>query len=886
MPRVIKRTPEWLVEPSPGHHLFSFQGSKLHGHGSRATDTSPTGSLRTIAKGRGSEIFVASGNELRWADLGALKQDFQEVEAMRNRASQTAGHKAGDAESGYRTLKVPGSGTITQLVVSPEREFLAIVRSHQIYVAILPDLRHLRETDVGTYKLKCFHLGPTIHCVEEAAVVSVLWHPLGEYGRCLVTVTSDSVVRLWEISKDDRSTFEQPSTAIDLKKLANAVSADQDFSASKFGSAKGFTPDSAELEPAAVCFGGRGFEGENPWHSMTLWLATKGGDIYTLCPLLPKRFETAADFIESLSVLVAAKQLEAQEDKTKLLTSDAQAEFLASLQEQEPMLAQGASEFETRYIYCKPHRPGPAPKLQGPFEIDPELEEDSEFVDIYVTPFETPQEQAFDEDQELPGSSSLVCVLTSLNQVLTMVDFDGIDGQWVPSRGTPFSTPKNRGVIVPEDYHTLNLFEIIHLNSQNDNISMNFSTITPDIVSPHAFFVTGSTGVHYISAARWTRNILNELAEKDDVNNTSSIRLDTLLESAQSLVEHLIVFPRLASSSSSPPPVACLVFADSHISRSGLGYFILTTRANEPWAAQLDISDSDLSTLADAEISFDDLDSIETYSLEPYQRKLILAEPRDVYRPDPAFERPSVLPTFIREQSSDRKTAVLLMEDVDLESMPLLEIMIATHHRIQGEFEGLNKAANGLFTQTKRLRDSLLEQIRRVRELKEIVERVTGDDDENGGSEDCGLQSEVVKLNLRVTEARERQKNLAERVDRLKNSLSRISTKQLSDKEKAFKKELEDFDCKLNSGEYSPRGGVKSSALMDRIMEVTTLSASLTKQAKESLEEGEGQNKRVGSKGNVSSGFRKAKIQGVMELLEREQIAVDRAAEKLERLKV
>jgi nucleoporin NUP82 len=781
-----------------------------------------------------------------------------------------------------QVLKVPGAGTITQLHVSPEKEYLAIIRSHQIYVAILPDLRHLRETELGAYKLRCFHLGPTIHCVEEAAVVSVLWHPLGEYGRCLVTVTSDAVVRLWEVNRDDRSTFEQPSTAIDLKKLANAVSADQDFSASRFGSAKGFTPDSVELEPAAVCFGGNGIEGENPWHAMTLWLATKGGDVYALCPLLPKRFETAADFIESLAALVAAKRLEAQEDRTKLLSSDAQGEFLSSLQDQEPMLAQGASEFEARYIYSKTSRPGPAPKLQGPFEIDPELDDEPEFADIYVTPFEIPEEQGFEDDQALPGSASLVCLLTSLSQVLMTIDFDGIDGQWVPARGTPFSTPKNRSLILPEEYHTLTLFEAITLPWSNDAVLTGPPSITPDVVSPHAIFVTDATGIHYISAARWIRNIQSELSDPATAETDSHLRLDVFLDSAKSLVEHPINFPKLAPSAGAITATNCVLFADAHTSRSGLGYFLLTTRAGEPWAAQLDISDSELSAIFDADIPLDDFESYSTFSVAE-QRKLMLAEPRDVYRPDAVFDRPSGLPKFIQAQSRDRKSAALLREGVDIESGALLDIMIQAHKEVQAEFSDVNRAANALYSQCNRLRCNLLDQIKRARELKEVIERLTGDDDEEGDQDD-GLRGGE-KLERRIEDAKERQKRITERLDRLKSSLGKVSTRQLSDKEKSWAKEIEDLDRKLVTGEVDEEKGAKASGLMERVMRVTSLSAELASQAKDAAEGESGETGRKKSAA-VPREFRKARVQGVMELLEREQVLVDRAVEKFGRLKV
>ena len=71
---------------------------------------------------------------------------------------------------------------------------------------------------------------------------------LGSLGRCLVTITADSVVRLWEIDRENRWSFDRCSLSIDLKKLGNAHYAEQDLNASSFGY-KAFSPDTAELEP-------------------------------------------------------------------------------------------------------------------------------------------------------------------------------------------------------------------------------------------------------------------------------------------------------------------------------------------------------------------------------------------------------------------------------------------------------------------------------------------------------------------------------------------------------------------------------------------------------------------------------------------------------------
>lgn len=205
-------------------------------------------------------------------------------------------------DSRLQVLSIRGAGPIRQLVVSPAKDYIAVVRSHTVYIAVLPDRQHLNKPELGPLKVKSFQLGPTCHVLESSPIVSVLWHPMGELGRCLVTITADSVVRLWEVNRENRTSFNEPSLAVDLKKLVNATSAEQDLNASKYGSGKTFSPDSVELEPAAACFGGNAEVGEYPWRSMTLWIAMREGDVYALCPLLPKRWQAHSGLVESLSL--------------------------------------------------------------------------------------------------------------------------------------------------------------------------------------------------------------------------------------------------------------------------------------------------------------------------------------------------------------------------------------------------------------------------------------------------------------------------------------------------------------------------------------------------------------------------------------------------------
>ena len=58
------------------------------------------------------------------------------------------------------------------------------------------------------------------------------------------------------------------------------------------------------MEVAAACFGDRLSGG---WSPMTLWIAMRGGDVYSLCPLLPEKWAPPPTLVPSLSVTIVAK---------------------------------------------------------------------------------------------------------------------------------------------------------------------------------------------------------------------------------------------------------------------------------------------------------------------------------------------------------------------------------------------------------------------------------------------------------------------------------------------------------------------------------------------------------------------------------------------------
>ena len=69
MPKILERDPAWLASATPGHTLFQPSTSAA---AQRSPDSKDAGASRKLAH-RGTELFVAVGNELRWSEIGLLK---------------------------------------------------------------------------------------------------------------------------------------------------------------------------------------------------------------------------------------------------------------------------------------------------------------------------------------------------------------------------------------------------------------------------------------------------------------------------------------------------------------------------------------------------------------------------------------------------------------------------------------------------------------------------------------------------------------------------------------------------------------------------------------------------------------------------------------------
>jgi len=346
----------------------------------------------------------------------------------------------------YQVLEASFSEQIRQLSISPNGRYLAMVTFHTIHVALLPDSMLLGQPDRGPLRLRPKMIGPTTHVVSQSPIASILWHPYGVDGNCLVTLTEDAVVRLWELNFKDPWSFDSPSLDLDLQKLASGTSEKEDFKPNKLNRRRGFSVDGIGMNVASACFGGTGSSDESPWSAMTLWIAMKEGDVYALCPLLPGHWQPSSTTLASLSASAMSKQASMQEESLSPEESqqyEDQYKWISDIDGQDPKFVPGKDQFSLdTEIYTRPLRPS-VPKLQGPFFLLSEDDVDLDLSDIHVIAAKIDSEElmygeepdsdsGLGMDDEGGLSASIICLSTKSGRVYLCVDLVGVEGQWLP----------------------------------------------------------------------------------------------------------------------------------------------------------------------------------------------------------------------------------------------------------------------------------------------------------------------------------------------------------------------------------------------------------------------------------------------------------------------
>ncbi|OJJ85051.1 uncharacterized protein ASPGLDRAFT_46028 [Aspergillus glaucus CBS 516.65] len=878
MPNVVSYTPPWLSRPSPGASLFSSTSAKGTALGiqGKADYNGPT---RTLAK-RGNEVFTVVDNQIRWSSLTRLKDEWQQQHSKAKKGL-AAGSQDSTSSVHYRVLTVPVYAQIRQLIPSPNGAFLAIVTDHTVHISVLPDSSHLSGTDDSPIRVKTYQLGPTTHVIPESPVVSALWHPLGLHsnlGSCIVTVTADAAVRVWELDRNNHWSFDRPTLAIDLRKLVDGTSSDQDFTPSGFGKSKGFSADDVDMEVASACFGGTGSEREDAWAPMTLWVAMKPGDLYALCPLLPSRWRAPSTTIPSLSSSIVPKLAALEDDpvefEEQLTACRQQYDWLTEIDNQEPLpIMSDPENIAESEIFARPANPSAIPRLQGPFRIDTGDElDDLDLCDLLVVASKIDTEDLMKgEDEELAVedstedklSATVICLSTASGRIHVCLELDGVEGQWLPkAKKNAFSTPFSE----PSDLVLVESLDTVREGSQLPN----WPTFTKDVQSRYNFFVTTPSDVQFISLASWAQRLEAELQSEDTAG--SGFRLQILCEGSISTRNRILQIDGDEAVVKGQPEhlASALVYYDYD-----LGYLLLTNHASHPYAAMLDSPEISFPSVAD---------------LRPFNSGVqapgspILPPRRPPYQVPAVLYSDAPLDSFIDKHVPHRQRHSL-KEQVRL-SPATLDLVAAAHRILSAHTNSLERAASDLFRRCERLQGEMQDQLKQLCDVSERIKGVSSEIGEDGQRKEGTKSGEALDKRLRA--AKDRQDQLVGRYEALRSKVLRSGGRPLSEKERSWVSEVQALSGLVE--EAKPEDESKERNLNERLEDVMDLATDLVADSKRIAAKAPSPTE-PGSPASPSAAqprvpqrLQRAKIADAMKMVERESAVIESITARLERL--
>ncbi|RMD41246.1 hypothetical protein DV735_g3919, partial [Chaetothyriales sp. CBS 134920] len=898
MPRVIGYTPPWLSKPSPGASIFSdpyapSPPSPLKRQPPSSAEGGDYHGPKQLIAHRGTEIFTAVGNQLRWADLAKVKDHWEEQLQARTRRSEDED----STKVQYRTLTTPVYYQIRELVISPSGHFLAICTEHTVHIAFLPDHARLADQPESPLKLSTRQLGPTTHVIPESPLASVVWHPLAASSPstdCLVTVTAESAVRVWELDKSNKWSFERPALAIDLRKLADGVSCDQDFQPLGFGKRRGFSVDDFDMEAAASCFGGQGFDDEDAWASMTLWTAMKNGDIYALCPLLPSKWRPTSTTIPSLTTSAVSQMaiIDGEDPEADERRAAAQQyEWVQEIDNEEPL-------DEGQGTRLRPHNPGPIPRLQGPFSILPEDEEaDPDVTDLIVFPARLDESIMYSgeddygyegEDEDSPRVPFTTLIIACSDGAIDVaLDLEGVTGQWLPRLGrSTFSlaTPETR---------RLDLVTTLTLDVNTSNAT--FLSFTADPIDRYGTFITAGTQIFSLSLYDWIVRTAAELSADQEVDPGLRTRLEAISTQIGDL--HDVLTTDSSDALSSPIAVSDL----------DLGYFLLSLNTSRALAVSFDQYAGQTRQVATSDLATSQLGLLEAAEID--ESKALPLPSRQIYSPAQIFYSNAEAPLLQLKSSLAPQQRRILSDQPMRLSPAMLDVMTATHRTVSRQTSELESAAAELFRRCERLQEELADQVKQMAELADRLNTLRSPDLAEGE----GRPGEQVQKTAdeRLDAAKAKQVELTKRFEALRRKVGRIGTarKELSAKELAWKEEIEALSriAGVSGGdeeEEKQEDEEKDESLAGRLTTVEQLSKSLLSASQKvasappggskeefsrSTNSAYGSPQRADPTGSgllVSSRYQREKVAEAMAMVEREGAVIEATMGRLEGLQL
>eukprot|EP01135_Chromosphaera_perkinsii_P002302 Nk52_evm88s221 gene=Nk52_evmTU88s221 len=475
-------------------------------------------------------------------------------------------HASGDVKSYQRLVFKPSSlEDVCALSMGINENYIAVIAKHSIDLLQLPtkgkdgqygngadEIYIRRQVSVGR---EYFSLHSSID------IVSAKWHPHSKGGSHLVVLTSDNVLRIYNIENPRK---EEASFVADPTSKGRAAG---------MASMGRFVPSYGADMVSVVEFD---FGGKHDWDWFSVYILMDNGDIYVLCPVIPSQATYPSYAIGNL--IDSTKEKLAQFIYSDNIFGDEtlheEAEKLANIRLRwlNELLVEYTEGDDTAVDngYCvvkKNSSSDPPPMLQGPLLLQQSGAEGANGVDVIEEMMESDEACGF---LCIPSYPTVLAVAYSSGKVNILLSLETAEARWVDQCEAPWQSPDryldsdNEPNIF--DVPCLQIYDRVDLSFPYDTSTSSVKfLLTLDSLSSNIFYIShsgGLCGVHLpwlLPMGYYLLNYENKESSTPDLSET---------------VAYDIIISRPLPSSPPACFIGCCVVTDP-----ALGYSLLALNA-------------------------------------------------------------------------------------------------------------------------------------------------------------------------------------------------------------------------------------------------------------------------------------------------------------------
>ncbi|KAJ2746982.1 hypothetical protein GGI20_000878 [Coemansia sp. BCRC 34301] len=533
---------------------------------------------------RGTDLFVAVGAEVRWINLKACKDAYVLFESKRvglksglDKVRSPARHATSKQEA---VKSVPWfklgcealSFEVLKLVCNGTGKLLVAIGTHQVAVVVLPapgaagmalggtgggafdlarheafheddndqdknqgvrvDCRSMiigtmpgvspdsAQSTKGTRRRSSAGLSASTNWSVRTRVVDVAWHPLSTNGSHLLVLYANGTVKMFDVSAD----ADIPEQTVSLF--------------SSLSMSAGFAMNQA----VSLCIGSPGSVG---WSRATVYVLTNTGQLYSLCPVLPRQCRLERDWLTDLleTAELDVREWKAEEYETgetvntppELADARAAAKWLAQMLELDKFKGSGVSG-ELMYLTLPVSLSQPA-VAQGPYLFQPEP------VPMCPSGYDSDSSGDLGADcgcdaddacdllyLESASGVGLVVISFCDGHIEVFADLEPVIARWIePSRGVH---PRDLPVLATLASVNLVMQPLTSgggaehtLATRHESKSRQKGTVTllADPLSPTVFYALHSHGVHRVDMGKWARLLDKAVGLASDTGRSAAL---------------------------------------------------------------------------------------------------------------------------------------------------------------------------------------------------------------------------------------------------------------------------------------------------------------------------------------------------------------------------